>query len=133
MKGGCLRGAVRYEAASEPAFVAHCHCIDCQKASGAGHVTVVAVPEAAVTFSGGEMRKYATKGDSGGEAVRVFCPTCGGQLYSVTAGLPGMLLIKAGSLDESNEMKPAMAVYASSARSWDLPAAGLPSFPKMPG
>lgn len=133
MQGGCLCGAVRYETASEPAFVGHCHCTDCQKASGAGHVTVVAVPEAGLKFNGGEIKTYATKGDSGGEAVRAFCPNCGSQLYSVASSLPGMILLKAGGIDDSSAIAPAMTVYAASARPWDPPASAIPSFPKMPG
>ncbi|RYD89156.1 MAG: aldehyde-activating protein, partial [Sphingomonadales bacterium] len=34
--GGCLCGAVRYEAAGEPIVSGHCYCSDCRKASGSG-------------------------------------------------------------------------------------------------
>ena len=49
LKGSCLCGAVRYTAESEPIFSGHCHCLDCQKESGCGHITVAAVPDATVT------------------------------------------------------------------------------------
>ena len=37
MTGGCLCGAVRYEASGVPVFAGHCHRRDCQRAMGAGH------------------------------------------------------------------------------------------------
>lgn len=131
--GGCLCGAVRYSVADGDAiFVGHCHCKDCQKASGAGKVTVLAVPEAMVTITGA-MTSYESKGDNGQPVTRQFCPTCGGQLFSRASTMPGVLMIKAGSLDDSAAVAPQMSVFAGSAAAWDQPAAGIPSFAKMPG
>ena len=48
LKGGCLCGAVTYEAKGDPAFVGHCYCVDCRKASGTSHGTHVGLPEDAV-------------------------------------------------------------------------------------
>jgi hypothetical protein len=42
---------LRYEADAEPISVAHCYCEDCRRESGADHLTHVAVPDAALTFS----------------------------------------------------------------------------------
>jgi len=50
-KGGCLCGAVRYAANAEPAFMANCHCDDCQKSSAAGHMSLIGLPKDAVEFS----------------------------------------------------------------------------------
>ena len=33
--GGCLCGALRYEAEGEPLYEGHCYCADCRKASAA--------------------------------------------------------------------------------------------------
>ena len=39
LTGRCLCGACAYEIEGEPVVVAHCHCLDCQRLSGAGHST----------------------------------------------------------------------------------------------
>ncbi len=36
--GGCLCGALRYEAEGEPHFAGYCCCADCRKASGSGFI-----------------------------------------------------------------------------------------------
>ena len=40
IEGGCLCGAVRYEANAEPAFAVHCYCRQCQRITGAGHASI---------------------------------------------------------------------------------------------
>ncbi len=37
--GGCMGGAVRYEASGEPTAVIHCHCQSCRRHAGALVVT----------------------------------------------------------------------------------------------
>ncbi|MBV8794858.1 MAG: aldehyde-activating protein, partial [Hyphomicrobiales bacterium] len=36
--GGCLCGALRYEAVGEPIGSGHCYCADCRRASGSGFI-----------------------------------------------------------------------------------------------
>jgi hypothetical protein len=50
--GGCLCGALRYEAVGEPLGSGHCYCGDCRKASGSGFVAFMGFKAAAVCFSG---------------------------------------------------------------------------------
>ena len=33
--GGCMCGAIRYEATGKPIIVAYCHCTDCRGITGA--------------------------------------------------------------------------------------------------
>ena len=39
-KGHCLCGAVSYTVNAKPIRMAQCHCKDCQRASGTGHMSV---------------------------------------------------------------------------------------------
>jgi hypothetical protein len=127
--GGCLCGAVRYELSAPALFGGFCHCIDCRKTSSS-HSASMAVPEAALKVTG-ETRGYSSMGDSGNPVTRVFCPTCGAGIYSKGAR-PGVVMLKAGTLDDPENFKPMATVYASRAPSWDQPREGLPAFPQMP-
>jgi hypothetical protein len=127
--GGCLCGAVRYELSAPALFGGFCHCVDCRKTSSS-HSASMAVPEAALQVTG-ETRGYASLGDSGNPVTRVFCPTCGTGILSKGAR-PGVVMLKAGTLDDPEQFKPMATVYASRAPSWDKPREGLPTFPQMP-
>ncbi len=130
-KGGCLCGAVRFESASEPQMVAHCHCVDCRKSSGTGHGTHIVISEDAFSVSG-DVKLYDSPADSGNTVSRGFCPTCGSAIYSKNSGMPGMVFPRASSLDDPNKVTPQMVVYASRAPVWDYVDPSLPSFPEMP-
>ena len=131
LTGGCQCGAVRYEAEGEPAFAAHCQCVDCKKSSGAGHVTAAAFPEGAVKFTG-KTKAYASKADSGGQASREFCPECGGRLVYRSSNFAGMVLLMAGSLDDPSRITPGAALYDKRHVSWDHFDPALPRPPEMP-
>lgn len=131
MKGGCLCGAVTYEARGEPEITGHCHCADCRKTSGTGHCTHVAMRADGVHLTGA-MSSYRRPADSGNIVERFFCPTCGSPIYSTNAAMSGLVFLRASSLDDPDQVTPQMVVYASRAPKWDLMDAGLPSFAEVP-
>jgi hypothetical protein len=129
VKGGCLCGKVRYELTGQQLFGGFCYCLDCRKQSGS-HSASMAVPQAALTITG-ETREFSTMGDSGSPVTRVFCPNCGSAIISKGAR-PGVVMLKAGTLDNPEDFKPMASIYVSRAPSWDPPRPGLPTFPEMP-
>jgi hypothetical protein len=122
MKGGCLCGAVRYEA-SDPVVTAICHCTNCQKTSGAAYSVNLLFPADKVRFSG-KVQSYVDHGDSGGKVMRHFCPVCGSSLYTLADTLPGLTIIKAGSLDDTSAVRPTVQLYCARAQEW---------LPEIPG
>ena len=130
--GGCACGAVRYECEGEPVLAAHCHCRDCQRASGAAMSTVFAVPRAAFRRVG-LTSTYATTGDSGNPVVRHFCADCGSPLFTDVNVLPDLQFVRAASLDDPAAVSPTMHIYCDSAQPWGKPLDDLPHFAKMPG
>jgi hypothetical protein len=112
-------------------FMGSCHCEDCRRSSGAGHSSHLAVPEASVTLTG-ETKAYDRPADSGNVVTRRFCPNCGAAVFSTNAAMPGMIFLRASSLDDLEVFKPQMHVYAFRAASWDRPADGMATFEKMP-
>lgn len=128
--GSCLCGGVRYEGTEENGG-GHCHCVDCRKSSGTGHCSHMIVPESAFSVEG-EVKFYEAPADSGNIVSRGFCPTCGSPIYSTNSGMPGMIFVRASSLDDPEVFKPQMVVYTDRAASWDFVDHSLPSFAAMP-
>ncbi|QPH52597.1 GFA family protein [Pontivivens ytuae] len=128
LEGGCLCGAVRYRTGGEIAAAGHCFCTDCRRASGTSHGTHVAMKEADVELSG-ELRFFDKPADSGNIVSRGFCPECGAAVLSRNAAMPGMVFLRASSLDDPELIAPAMTVFASRAPGWAHIDDSHPVFP----
>lgn len=129
--GGCLCGAVRYEIDGDTIFTGHCHCRDCQKATGTGHVSVMGLPRQAVAITG-QTRGFTVIGESGQAYTRNFCPTCGSLVFGEAEGMPGMINVTAGTLDDPSAFEPQLVIFTRSRPAWDHLQGGLPEFEAMP-
>ncbi len=125
--GGCLCGALRYRAEGEPNLQGLCHCRNCQRLTGAGHVGWMCFDEKTITVEGAT-RAYATTGGSGRTATRFSCPTCHSIVYGTAEVMPGLINIYAGSLDDTSHFKPQMAIFTRSRPAWDDSSRNLPCF-----
>ena len=130
--GGCLCGKVRYSAEGEPAFVAVCHCTDCQNFTGSAFGVVVGVPKPALSIQG-KVTTYSKNGDTGRSISRQFCPECGSSIAEEVEAVPGVVMIASGTLDDTSWLKPGMQIYCDSAQSWVKLGGEMQSFAKMPG
>ena len=110
----------------------HCHCRDCQRATGAPYSSVIGMPGAAVKLLQGTPRWYSTPSMAGGLLDRGFCADCGSPIISLLAGMP-FTAIKVGSLDDPNQFHPSASIFVASAPAWAPHFAGVPTFPRNPG
>lgn len=129
--GGCLCGAVRYEAAGEPRYCGHCYCADCRKASGSGFIPFMAFASTAIRFSG-RTRMFVCKAANGGDAVRNFCPNCGSLLFGGEVGTHAWHTIYAGSLDDPSRFRPTIAIFTRGRPDWAVLPPNLKVFEGAP-
>lgn len=129
--GSCVCGAVSYRAQGEAFYVGNCYCRCCRKESGTGHATDLALAEEAVAVTG-ELTRHTRIADSGAAIESHFCPRCGTTIYARAAAFPGVLLIRAGTLDGDTELSPQMNLFVGHAPAWDPPSPMLPGFAGMP-
>ena len=115
--GGCLCGAVRWEAAGEPLFAGLCYCADCRKASGSAFIPFLGFAAAALRFSG-TPRQYRSPSLRGSDAVRNFCPACGGLVFGGEVGRDESHTLYAGSLDDPSRFRPTLALFDRDRPDW---------------
>jgi hypothetical protein len=129
--GGCFCGAVRYTAGADPIATRVCWCRDCQYlAAGSATVNLV-FPADAVAVSG-PLRDYVSDADSGNRMHRRFCERCGTPVTSAAESRPHLLILRAGTLDDPEQAKPALTIWTDSAPSWACISDDVPSTPRQP-
>jgi hypothetical protein len=122
--GGCLCGAVRYEADLPSLFCVHCHCRFCRRAHGAAYVTWFGVKEAGFRLTEGAdaLRWYA----SSKQSRRGFCAHCGTTLLFQSQVSPAEMHIALASADGPIDRAPTAHVFFDQRAAWLASGDDLP-------
>ena len=124
LQGGCMCGAVRYEASGEPFNATLCHCVDCRRASGAPALAWFSVRKASLRWTRGSPARNA----SSPGVERLFCGRCGTQLTWHGAGAADEIDVTICSLDDPDAVAPADHTFASRQVRWLHLADALPRY-----
>lgn len=106
IEGGCRCGAIRYRLNLDKWPNAYaCHCLDCQTWSGSAFSLQVVVPENAIEMTAGTPALYErfTPG-SGRTSYQRGCPICFTRVYNTNSARPGLAVVRAGTLDNSDKL-----------------------------
>src|ERR1044071_9446852 len=131
-EGGCACGAIRYVCNGKPVASFNCHCRSCQRFTGSGFMSGLAVPADSFRLTTGEPTYYVRTGARGGEITRGFCSTCGSPFGARLSRMPTLIAIAAASLDDPSGHKPMVDMFTSEAQPWDHMDPNLPKFPAAP-
>lgn len=130
--GHCLCGAVQFTIKeAEPVRMAQCHCKDCQRASGGGHMSLAFFKAEDIDVRG-ETASFAVTADSGNINTRHYCPKCGGRLFGENSARPGLRAVTVGSFDDNSWFEPQAVVYVSRREPWDKTSTEVANFDEMP-
>jgi hypothetical protein len=124
IQGGCLCGAVRYEATGQPCNITHCHCTDCRRSSGAAFVTWASFRRTEFRFTRGEARVLLWAG-----RVRSFCAACGTPLTFMLDPEAEEIDVTVCSFDHPEMVSPTDHTWVEDRLPWirlgdDLPTYG---------
>jgi hypothetical protein len=132
--GGCVCGAIRYECSAAPIMMFKCHCRDCQRVSGGGHVAGLLIPASAFRLTKGELRYHFTPSLAGGQHKRGFCADCGSRLTGGESDVrpSNFVGITAGSLDDPSWFRPQMDFFTCDLQPWDQMDPAIPKYDNYP-
>ena len=132
IEGGCRCGAIRYRLTLDRWPNAYaCHCLDCQTWSGSAFSTQVIVPEGALEITAGTPALYERVTPDGVRtSYQRACSTCFTRVYNTNSARPGLAVIRAGTLDDSDKLNIVAHIWAKRKVSGiDIPP-GVPSWPE---
>jgi hypothetical protein len=108
-------------------FVHCCHCLNCQRQTGSGFVVNLLIETDRVELLRGEPEAVDVARDDG-SAQRIYrCPACRIAVYS-EYGRPGVLFVRAGTLDDPSSIEPDVHIFTRSKLPWVTLPEGVPAF-----
>jgi hypothetical protein len=119
-----LCGGIAFAIDGELAPIQICYCKQCQRAQGTALATNIPVQESAFRFVRGAELLASFESSPGKQ--RCFCNRCGSPIFSRHVKIPGVVRVRAGTLDEPIAARPSGHFYVASKPSWweireDLP------------
>ncbi len=112
--GGCSCGAIRFEAAGTPRWVAHCHCGDCRRITASAMATYAGYACDQVRFVAGEPASH----HSSPGVTRRFCAACGTPVSFEGARWPDEIHLFVCAFDDPDAFAPRAHVYTAEQVSW---------------
>ena len=130
LTGHCLCGSVRYEISGEPLALMYCHCEECRRATGSSLNTSIFVRRGDFRIvSGDEVISFH---ESSPGNCRHFCSKCGSPVFKLFPEPPGLMTVRAGTLDSDPGIRPSGHIWVSEKAPWYEITGELPQFPKGP-
>ncbi|TKX25725.1 putative glutathione-dependent formaldehyde-activating enzyme-2 [Elsinoe australis] len=123
VQGSCFCGDFAYEITGQPAAVVACHCLPCRKTSGTTGSINLIVPNDQFKVTKGIPKLFVRKGDSGKNLTYHNCPICSVLLWAEGEALPGVKIVKIGSVDDLEWVEklgaPKQEIYCKNMWGWE--------------
>ena len=124
-EAACACGQLRLTCAGEPLRISICHCLDCQRRTGAPFGMQVRYARDKVTAISGDRQQFTRGADSGNTVTFSFCPHCGSTLLWELSAFPDVVAIAVGAFADPGFPAPRISVYEKRQHHW-IDLSGLP-------
>ncbi len=121
----CSCGQLHLTIEGEPARVSMCHCLECQRRTGAVISNQARFKADQVTVAGKAMT-WQRKAESGSIVSFNFCPVCGSTVYWQSESFSGVIVVAVGAFADPAFPAPGIAVWEQTRHPWVALPAGTP-------
>jgi hypothetical protein len=125
----CSCGSLRVETTGEPTTVSACHCLECQRRTGAPFGVGVYFEKAQVRAEVAS-KVYIREVQEGRKVRFRFCPECGTTVYWDLDGRPDQIGVAFGAFADPSFPAPTRSVWEESRHSWVAFGHDLGHFPQ---
>ena len=116
-RAACSCGQLHLTIEGEASRISMCHCLECQRRTGAVISNQARFRREQVTFAG-EATAWTRTAESGNALTFHFCPTCGSTVYWENEGFPGCIAVAIGNFADPDFPAPTIAVWEESRHPW---------------
>jgi hypothetical protein len=113
----CSCGSITLTLQEPSKLVIACHCLDCQRRTGAPFGVGAFYPAEEVTITG-IPKEYTRIAASGGKVYSYFCTNCGSTVYWKAERLPNLIGVAIGALADPIYAAPVRSIFKQSKHSW---------------
>ena len=131
-EAACACGKLRIRLAGAPQIVSSCHCLACQRRTGAIFGSTSFFGKSQIVSTEGDRRAFRRQGDSGTWLAFQFCPTCGSTVFWESEGLPVIASVAVGAFADPGFPAPVRTVWTTTKHGWLPFPANIPHHPKSP-
>jgi hypothetical protein len=118
----CSCGQLHLTIEGEPSRIAMCHCLACQRRTGAVLSNQALFGGDQVTVAG-KSSTWTRTAESGNTITYHFCPVCGSTVYWENTKRPEQVMVAIGNFADPAFPAPAVAVWEQTRHPWvSLPA-----------
>jgi hypothetical protein len=120
-RAACSCGQLSLAIEGDPFRVSMCHCLECQRRTGAVLSNQARYAGSQVRISG-RSTAWTRRADSGNALTFHFCPVCGSTVYWTNSGFPDLVVVAVGAFADPAFPAPQIAVWEQCRHPWvDLP------------
>ena len=131
-QAACHCGQLRVRLEGDPVLVSSCHCLACQRRTGAVFGSTSFFGRGQVRSIDGEHRTWRRAGDSGRFLTFHFCPTCGSNVFWEAEGTPDRISVAVGCFADPDFPAPVRTVWAENKHHWLPFPESIPHHTKNP-
>jgi hypothetical protein len=129
-EAACSCGQLRIRLTADPQLVSSCHCLACQRRTGAVFGSSAFFLRSQIVLTEGERRTFRRQGESGAWLSFQFCPTCGSTVFWESERLADMVCVAVGTFADPAFPAPDRTIWTTTKHEWLAFPARIPPHSK---